>query len=43
MIVDPLGVVLAQGNDSEMILMSEISATKVEETRTRFPFLQDRR
>jgi predicted amidohydrolase len=43
MMVDPLGVVLEQGNDSEMILMSEISATKVAETRTRFPFLQDRR
>jgi len=43
MMVDPLGAVLAQGNDSEMILMSEISAAKVAETRTRFPFLQDRR
>lgn len=43
MIVDPLGHVLAQGNDTEQILMADIDESKVRETRQRFPFLQDRR
>lgn len=43
MMIDPLGVVLQQGGDTEQILIADISKSKVEETRQRFPFLQDRR
>ena len=43
MIVDPLGTVLAQADDSETILISEISGSTVSDTRQRFPFFQDRR
>lgn len=43
MIIDPLGAVLAQGSNNEEILFADIDATRVSETRQRFPFLRDRR
>lgn len=43
MMIDPLGVVLAQGDDTESILFADIDETRVAETRQRFPFLRDRR
>lgn len=43
MIVNPLGVVLAQGGPDETILIAEVNPSTVSETRERFPFLQDRR
>lgn len=43
MIIDPLGVVLAQGDNTEMLLLADLSADTVSATRERFPFLSDRR
>lgn len=42
-IIDPLGVVLARGDDTESILLADVDANHVAETRQRFPFLCDRR
>ena len=42
-IFDPLGAALAEGGDSETILYADISTETVAATRSRFPFLQDRR
>lgn len=43
MIIDPLGVVLARGDNTESILLADIHKDRVTETRQRFPFLRDRR
>ena len=43
LIVDPQGNILAKGHADEVVLLAEISATRVTETRERFPFLRDRR
>lgn len=42
-IIDPLGEVLASAAHTESILLADISATHVADTRARFPFLADRR
>jgi len=42
-IVDPLGELLATAARSESILIADISATHVAQTRERFQFLRDRR
>lgn len=42
-IVDPLGELLATASQTESILIADISAETVRQTRERFPFLQDRR
>ncbi len=42
-IIDPLGEILAAGARTEAILIAEIDAAKVAQTRAKFPFLQDRR
>jgi predicted amidohydrolase len=42
-ILDPLGEVMAAGDDSECILVAEVDPARVDEIRTRFPFLADRR
>jgi predicted amidohydrolase len=43
MIINPLGEVLAMGADSQTILFADIDPEVVLTTRTKFPFLQDRR
>jgi len=42
-IVDPLGEVLAAGAGGETILLADVDAAVVAETRKRYPFLDDRR
>ena len=42
-IFDPLGNTLAEGADKETILYADVDAETVTATRSRFPFLQDRR
>lgn len=42
-IVDPLGEMLATAAMGESILLADVSAERVAEVRSRFPFLQDRR
>jgi predicted amidohydrolase len=42
-IIDPLGDVVADGDDTECILIGDVDATRVDEVRSRFPFLADRR
>ena len=41
-IIDPLGELLAVGDDTERIMTAEVEAGTVREIRARFPFLQDR-
>jgi len=43
MIIDPMGEVLASGAGTEALLVAEVEASVVADTRTRFPFLADRR
>lgn len=43
MIVDPLGNILAQADNSETIIYAEIDPDEVQRVRTQFPFMQDRR
>jgi predicted amidohydrolase len=43
MIINPLGEVLAMGEDSQTILFADIDPEVVVATRSKFPFLQDRR
>ena len=43
LMIDPQGIVLAKGNAGEVVLLAEIDAARVAETRQRFPFLRDRR
>ena len=43
MIINPLGEVLAMGAESQTILFADIDPEVVLTTRTKFPFLQDRR
>lgn len=43
MVIDPLGVVLSQGDNSESTLMANVEANIVSDVRGKFPFLQDRR
>jgi predicted amidohydrolase len=43
LIVNPLGEILASGNDEPSILFAEISKEEVRAVREKFPFLQDRR
>ena len=42
-IFDPLGNTLATANDDEEILLADIASDVVTATRSKFPFLQDRR
>lgn len=42
-IIDPMGEVLASGAGTEALLIAEVDASVVAETRSRFPFLADRR
>ena len=42
MIVDPSGVVLADGGSDEGIIVAEIDMGRVAELRREFPFLEDR-
>ena len=42
-IIDPMGDVLAAASKEETVLLAEIDAGVVRETRERLPFLQDRR
>jgi predicted amidohydrolase len=42
-IIDPLGEILAQGADEEMLVSAEVDAAEVAGVRERFPFLTDRR
>lgn len=42
-LVDPLGAVLFEGDADESVLLGEVDRTIVADTRTRFPFLADRR
>ncbi len=42
-IFDPLGNPLAEGGDTAAVLYADVDAGTVTATRTRFPFLQDRR
>lgn len=41
-IIDPTGEVLARNRGDEATLFAEVTRTRVEETRARFPFLKDR-
>lgn len=41
-IIDPLGTVLAAGDNSETIIYADIDAKYVAEVRQQFPFMQDR-
>jgi predicted amidohydrolase len=43
MIIDPLGVVLADAGAREGIIAADIDPRRVQEVRKKFPFLQDRR
>ena len=42
-IIDPMGEVLAAAAEQETLLIADVDAAKVEETRKTLPFLQDRR
>ena len=42
-IVDPLGEVLASASRTETIVLADVSAERVAEVRSRYPFLRDRR
>jgi predicted amidohydrolase len=42
-VVDPLGELLVTAADTETMLLADVRAAKVADTRARFPFLQDRR
>ena len=42
-IVDPLGQLLATASRTESILLADVSADAVADTRAHFRFLQDRR
>jgi len=43
MAIDPTGQILTSAQEQETMLLVEISAETVEQTRTQFPFLPDRR
>jgi predicted amidohydrolase len=42
-LIDPLGAVLFEGDDSEQVLVGDVDAQQVSAVRARFPFLADRR
>ena len=42
-IIDPLGTVLAAGDNSETIIYADISPLVVSDVRSKFPFMKDRR
>ena len=43
-LADPFGVVIAEAStDREEILVGEVSLARIEEVRTHWPFLRDRR
>ena len=42
-IIDPMGDILAAGSGGETMLLADVDATRVLETRERFPFIADRR
>jgi N-carbamoylputrescine amidase len=43
-LVDPFGVVLAEAStDREEVLVGEVSLPRIDEVRTQWPFLRDRR
>lgn len=43
LIIDPLGIELARGNDQQSILYADIDPATVTAVRERFPFIRDRR
>jgi predicted amidohydrolase len=42
-LIDPLGNVLFEGDDSEVVLLGDVNPAVVTDVRARFPFLPDRR
>jgi predicted amidohydrolase len=42
-VINPLGEVIAEAGDASTILYAEISSQEVQNVRTTFPFMQDRR
>ena len=42
-LISPSGETLAEGDDQERVLLCDVDAKRVAETRARFPFLDDRR
>ena len=42
-LIDPLGAVLFEGDDTEQVLLGDVEAKVVADVRARFPFLADRR
>jgi predicted amidohydrolase len=42
-LLDPMGVALDEGDDSERVLLGEVDAAVVSQVRAQFPFLADRR
>ncbi len=42
-IIDPTGKILAAASETETLLMADVEPKVVQETRTEFPFLRDRR
>lgn len=43
MVIDPLGTVLAEADDTETLLTAQVDLSLVTETRNKFPFLNDMR
>jgi predicted amidohydrolase len=43
MIIDPFGEILAQGADSEAVIVADVDPDRVRSVRAEYPFLQDRR
>jgi predicted amidohydrolase len=43
MIIDPFGEIVAQGSDSEAVIVADIDPGRVRSVRAEYPFLQDRR
>jgi len=43
MVVDPWGEITVEGDENESLLMAELDLSRVDQTRSRFPFFADRR
>jgi len=43
MIIDPFGEIVAQGADSEAVIVADVDPDRVRSVRAEYPFLQDRR
>ena len=42
-VIDPLGEILARGDETETLVLADIDPARVAEVRTQFPFLKDRK